>query len=55
MGVRKQSNWGWGGIKNGIDTSVPGTLGLKMEKTWEVECTVEVAAAVLSCLHCSYD
>lgn len=55
MGVRKQSKRGWGGIRNGIDTSVPGTLGLKMEKAWEVESTVKVPAAVLSCLHCSYD
>lgn len=32
------------GIKSGIDTSVPGTLGLKIEKNGEVVFTVKVPA-----------
>lgn len=39
----------WGRIKNGIDTSVPGTLGLKIEKNGEVECAEKIPA-VLSTL-----
>lgn len=54
MGVRKQSKWSWGRIKSWIDTSVPGTLGLNMEKDVEVEWSVKVPAAVPSCLQSSY-
>lgn len=53
--MRKQSKWTWERIKSGIDTSVPGTLGLKMENDGEVESTVKVPAAVPLCLRCRYD
>lgn len=50
MGVRETIKMELGRIRKGIDTSVPGTLGLKMEEIrLEGKCSVKSPAAASSC------